>query len=427
MQVGGLVGSALGVFGMGSPDAPDPYAMAGAQSKYSKEALYDSAAINQMGINMPGYNISYSGDIGDPNRQMNYNLSPEQQQLSQMLSGSAAGIAGAGGFNPDYSGVSNIPQAGQYTPFSSAYAAQQPGQQMPTPGYAGGPAIPTAGQYTPFDSQYGAGGVSMPGSGDYSAQGQAIDDQTYEALMNRIQPEQQREYDRSLTSLNVSGNPMGSEGYGWEMDRLSDRQFDQNMQAALTANQAGRAEQGRLFGQDFTRHQQDQANMARLFGQDVTGYQQNLVGQGQEFGQQMAGRQQGVGEQGQYFGQGMAGRQQGMAEQGQYYGQDLAGYQQNLAAQNALFGQGLAANQQGMANVGTQAQMPLSQMAQLMSLDPATQQQAPGMPSYSLAPPDIAGYMMNNYNISAGSNNSMLGGLAGLGGAAMMAPVGTFT
>lgn len=277
------MGVVLDAVGLGTPDAPDPYATAAAQSKANREALLGSAQINQMGINMPGYNISYTGEIGDPNRTMNYELSPEKQQLADMISGGVNSIGAGTNFMPDFSGV-----------------------------------------------------PALPGQFDYRKEGQMVDDATFNAIQSRLQPIQQREYDRAQTDLNVSGNPMGSEGYGWQMDRLSDRQFDQNLQATMAGINAGRQEESRLFGQ------------------------------------------------------------------------------------------GMATNQQGNANVAIRNQLPMSNLAQLLSLDP-TNASAPGQPTYQMAPPDIAGLIQNNYAIESGRQNAMLGGLAGLGGAALMAPVGTFS
>jgi hypothetical protein len=43
------------------------------------------------------------------------------------------------------------------------------------------------------------------------------------------------------------------------------------------------------------------------------------------------------------------------------------------------------------------------------------------MPNYQLAPPDIAGLIQGNYQTAAQNYQAKLGGLAGLGGAGMMA------
>lgn len=198
---------------LGAPEAPDPHATADAQTQQNLDALYTTAAINQMGINMPGYNISYTGEIGDPDRTMNLTLSPEKQMLADIL----------------YGGVRDI------------------GQQM---------------QFMPDFS------------GDYSADAQRVEDATFDAIMSRLRPEQERLSDQTYTRLNVSGNPMGSEIYGTEMDRLQRLQTDENLQATLAAIQAGRGEHSRLFDIGITKNQLPYKNLAQLLALDPTNISQ---------------------------------------------------------------------------------------------------------------------------------------------------------
>lgn len=276
--MGGFVGDFLG-----APEAPDPYATAAAQGQINSDAIRESAMINQMGINMPGYNVNYTGEIGDPNRTMNFNLSPEQQQLAQIMSG--ASYDTMGGYNaPDFSGVPGI-----------------------------------------------------PGVGTYAGEGGRVEDATYDALMSRLSPVMDRNQRRLDTQLSTTGIPMGSEAYNDMQGQFNRDRFDQELGIANTAINSGRAEQGRLFGQ------------------------------------------------------------------------------------------GMASNQQGMANVATESQLPLSSLAQLISMNPINNSQTPGQPAYQVAPADLAGLVANNYAAESSQYGSMLGGLSMLGGAALMSPVGTFT
>lgn len=275
--MGKVVGSVMNAVGLGGPEAPDPNATAAAQTNANRAALWDSAKINQMGINMPGYDISYTGTIGQPDRTMHFNLSPEKQALTDILYGGVEDIGSQMQFMPDFSGV-----------------------------------------------------PALPGTGDYSADAQRVEDMTFDAIMNRLRPEQDRLIDNSITRLNVTGNPSGSELYDYEMGNIYEGIGDQNLQAALSAVNAGRAEHSRLF--------------------DV----------------------------------------------------------------------GMRGHQQGMSDVMAKNQMPLSNLAQLLALDPTNVNQ-PGMPTYQMAPPDIMGATMAKYNADASTHNAMLGGLAGLGGAAILA------
>lgn len=276
--MGGLVDSALDFVGLGAPEPPDPYATSAAQSKSNLEAILESAKINQMGLNLPGYNVNYTGEIGSPDRTMNLALSPDRQQLAQILSGGANTMAGDMDFGPvDWGGVPGI-----------------------------------------------------PGEGDFGAEAQRSEDAMYKALMSRMSPVMDRNQRRLDTQLATQGIPIGSDAYSDVQEQFARERGDQELGVANQAIMSGRAEQGRLFGQ------------------------------------------------------------------------------------------GLASRQQGMSDVVTQNQLPYSNLASLLAMDPRNQVQAPGQPAYQMAPPDISGAVMQNYGIQSQNRNAMLGGLAGLGGAAIL-------
>ena len=64
-----------------SPAPPDPVSTSKAQYEYNKEAAYDSAKLNQINQYTPWGDLSYTGDIGSPNRTQHVNLSPSQRGL----------------------------------------------------------------------------------------------------------------------------------------------------------------------------------------------------------------------------------------------------------------------------------------------------------------------------------------------------------
>ena len=94
------------------------------------------------------------------------------------------------------------------------------------------------------------------------------------------------------------------------------------------------------------------------------------------------------------------------------------------------FGLQQQARQQGIQEKSYERGLPLSELAQLLSASP--QQAAPnfgGVPQSGVNPTDVGGnyynsYMgqMNNYNQKLGQQNAMMGGLFGLGGAALGSP-----
>ena len=82
------------------PTPPDPMVTAQAQQGYNRESMRDAAMYNQMNQNTPWGNVSYSGELGSPDRAMNVSLNPQDQQRMDMiraLKGGALNSAGAGG------------------------------------------------------------------------------------------------------------------------------------------------------------------------------------------------------------------------------------------------------------------------------------------------------------------------------------------
>lgn len=82
---------------MRAPKPPDVSQTAAAQSQANKEAVRESALVNQIGINSPGGRQFYTGEIGSPDRALNIELSPagqeaygQQEQLTSLLSGFGA-------------------------------------------------------------------------------------------------------------------------------------------------------------------------------------------------------------------------------------------------------------------------------------------------------------------------------------------------
>lgn len=182
----------------GAPKAPDPYATANAQSGANLEAINRSAAINQFNQVGPGFNINWTGEIGDPNRTLNYSLSPERQQLADMMNANAMGSVGRMGSALDFSGL-----------------------------------------------------PSIPGQDDFAGRAGEVSNTMYDALRSRLDRTQGQQYDQTVNELTQRGLPISGEAWGTTMGNLQRGFQDADLQAALAAEQLGMQEDSRLFGQQM--------------------------------------------------------------------------------------------------------------------------------------------------------------------------------
>ena len=85
------------------PTPPDPMVTAQAQQGYNRGSMRDAAQYNQMGQETPWGNVSYSGELGSPDRTRHVALNPQDQQRLDMiraLKGGALNSAGAGKSGP---------------------------------------------------------------------------------------------------------------------------------------------------------------------------------------------------------------------------------------------------------------------------------------------------------------------------------------
>lgn len=189
------------VFGS-APDAPNPQATADAQMGVNREAIRESALMNQINQVGPGYNINWSGEFGSPDRTMTYGLDPQREALAQQMGYSALNQGGYLGGDIDYSGVAGVPNYGDF------------GQR--------------AGE---------------------------VETTMYDALVSRMQPDLDRRWSAQEASLAERGIPLGGEAYTDTMESLARQEQDAYMGAAGQAVGLGRDESNRLFGQQMASHQ----------------------------------------------------------------------------------------------------------------------------------------------------------------------------
>lgn len=265
------------------PSPPDPAQTAAAQGQANKEAVRESAKVNQYNQTTPYGSVTWSGAIGGPDRTQAVTLNPSMQAALENQQRVTQGLSG---FAADY-----VPRVANSlsTPFNTADLG----------------AVPQANQ-------------------------QAWDN-AYNAIIQRNQPQADRQLSQLQTQLANQGIGLGAEAYSNAM-------------------------------QDYQRGQND-FNLAA---------QQAATGQ-----------------------------------EAQQYGLEQSAYQQALS--NALLNR-------------TQG---LNEVSALIQGSPAIQTpQVQQTAQYQIAPPDIMGAnaldyqgRMNAYNQQVGNNNSMMGGLFGLGGA----------
>lgn len=174
----------MGGKGGSNVNPPNPYQTAEAQSNFFNQAARTSATYNQMGVNSPYGRQYYTGDIGDPNRQMNIELSPEQQKML------------------DYQ------------------------QRLSTHllGYGVGEMLPNVRER-----------LNAPDS-------TAVEDAMYQRGLERITPEYERGLERTQSNLMSGGIPVGSRAYGQEMDRIDERRGQDLENLALSSQIAGATE-----------------------------------------------------------------------------------------------------------------------------------------------------------------------------------------
>ena len=196
------------------PPAPDPVATAQAQAAANKEAVLESAKVNQINEVTPYGSVTYTGDVGAPDRTKITELSPSSQlqldqrnQLAELLN--AQGLVRAGQISSD--------------PFSLS-------GKMPTPG-------------------------------DYDTA--TMEQRQFDRAMSLMRPEFDRQERRFEQTMADRGLPIGAEAYDDARSQFDRSRDDAISGAAYNAMLAGQNEQSRLYNLDRTARG-DQINEALL-------------------------------------------------------------------------------------------------------------------------------------------------------------------
>ena len=265
--------------------------------------------------------------------------------------------------------------------------------------------------------------ISSPMPSANQAVRNSVEDALYARAVARLNPRFQQSEDQLASSLAAQGITQGSEAYNREMQNFNNAKNDAYSSAMNDAIAAGGTELQRQFGMDMTARQQQANEINSAFSRGLQARQQGV---NEANTLRMLPTQEAVALAGIANGLDTASRNWYGAETAQETAKDnSAANQFNMERANNQdrFNNTIAArnqilNELNALRTGAQAQMPQfgnTQSGAQVGASPIAQS------VYNSYQGELG-----NYNTQVGSNNAMLGGLATLGGAAMMAPAGTF-
>lgn len=206
--------------GGSAPNPPDPAATAAAQAGANKEAVRESALVNQIGTIAPWGQTYYTGEVGSPGRTQVTELSPITQQLYNQQGNVATNLMGAA--------ETLAPQIRYRDAFSLSGL----------PGYGTTQARSYTGDNLP----------EAPWQRDRAADIARAEQATFDRSYNLLADDLAQEEGRLETRLANKGITLGSDAY---RDATSDFRSDRGRRLndlALASVAAGRAEDSRLFG-----------------------------------------------------------------------------------------------------------------------------------------------------------------------------------
>lgn len=184
------------------------------QAAANSDAVRESARVNQINEVTPYGSLTYSGEIGSPDRTRTTTLNPQDQQrldLERQISSALTGYAN------DLTGRARDATS---DPFSLDGVAQLYGQD------------------------------------DLSAAGNKTRQDVYKRSLDRISPELDRQRSQLETTLINRGLRPGSEGYDSEIGKFDRGRAQQLNDLSLGADIQGGSEESRLFGLSQAARQQ---------------------------------------------------------------------------------------------------------------------------------------------------------------------------
>lgn len=194
--------------GGSAPQAPDPGATAAAQSAANKEAVTESAKVNQIKQVTPYGEVNYTGDIGSPDRTVTTTLSDSGQQQLDQQNQIALGLG-----NTALQKVSQLPTGTLNFDNLPAYVSSIDQSTLP----------------------------EAAGTGDYSADELRAEQAAFDRAWGRLAPQYAQEQTDLETSLANKGIGIGTDAYTKEMDNYARRMNDARIAASYDSINAGQA------------------------------------------------------------------------------------------------------------------------------------------------------------------------------------------
>jgi hypothetical protein len=388
------------------PQAPDPAVVAAAQTKSNLDTAKATATLNRTNQITPWGSQTYAPGTPDENGISQWTstttLAPAQQKLldsSNHISQSMADLGQnqignvASTINKplDFAGLPGLEQGalqgwvggGAIQSGVAGVGGIQRGVDMRgVPSLVGGDAL--------------AGAMKDAQSAAYAKQKAYLDPQW---------AQDQHDLENKLTQQGVMQNSDAWNSATESQGRNKTFAYDQALQGSIGL---GNAAQAQLYGQGLSSNQ-------NAYGQALSNGNFANSAQAQQYGQNANDMAMANAAQAQKFGQGQQNANLNNQSQGQAFAQS-----------------GIARNQ-GLNELMTQQQNPLNVLNALRTGAQMTAPSFGATPQTNVAGTDIAGINQQNfanqmgaYNSQVQSNNGAMSGIFGLGGAALMSPLGTF-
>ena len=379
--------TAIGKSAPTPPPAPNPTAIAAAQTTSNLATAQNQATLNNVNQSTPFGTVNYA-QPGGPNTPFTetVNLSPQEQAIFNQGTANQAQAMGIAGNQ-----LTNVQNA-LNTPV-------QPVSPLAT-GVVGGPIQYGFNPGPGLQYGFAAGGPIQSQIGGQNV-GQSVQNATnaaYAQAVSQLDPQWAQNTEQQQAQLTAQGLNPNDAAFQNSMTLFNNAKANAYNQANFSAIGAGDAEQNTLFGQQAQAGQFANAAQAQGFGQNQAQANFGNAAAAEQFAQN----------------QGQAGFSN--AAQSQAFGQNQA----NASLYNA------AAQQQFQDQAYAQ-QLPINEFDALMS---SGQVQAPSSTpaQTSVAPTNVLGaYQLSqnaaqaNYQAQLQSYNSGLGGLFNLGSAALSA------
>ena len=431
-----------------APAPPDPKATAAAQTSQSLGTAIANTQLGQVNQVTPDGSLNYSqtGTYAwtDPNSGKVYNLpqytatttlSADAQALRDASNRGNLALANLGADQAGRLGdilsrtidTSSLPRGADrsgdrpvdYGADLSAPQYSQQGSNLPQ--YAQGTNLPTLNG---IDS---TAGLKTGYQNDFSADRAKVED----ALLQRLNPQLDRSRQQLETSLANRGIKLGSAAYDRALEESNKAANDARYGAILNAGQeqsrlAGLARDEAMFGNSALQQELQNRTAATQYGNTNAQTQYNLAEDQRRYGNTLQDQTYAMNEDQRRYGDAMAS--QGFADRQAIQGRADANknnqFNQRQAIADALDNQRTRSMQEQFAI----QDHPLNQIAALLGAGQVA------TPQFSMAQPsqmqttDIASLLQNDYNnrlsaygMKQQANSDVMGGLFGIGKAAIMA------